>query len=96
MSDTMHVVVYCNEGPDQGLVYLTRALADDEVMNARAFADKVADDLEQEIDDSDGHVGNSAGDVRVEFIDDPPEIVDERYQGRTRIWSGESYYFKRG
>ena len=93
MSDTMHVIVYCNEGPDQGYVYLNRELTDDEVMDERRFADEVAGTLDREIDESDGHIPNCCGHLRVEFIDHEPNVVDERYQGSVRIWSGESYYF---
>lgn len=92
----MHVVIYCNEGPDQGLVYLTRALTDDEIMEERRFADEVASTLNQRVDDSDGHIPNCCGHLRVEFIDHAPEIVDERYRGSVHIWSGESFYLASG
>lgn len=91
----MHVVVYCNEGPDAGLVYLSRALADDEVMSERRFADEVAGNLGLDIDESNGHIPNCCGDIRVEFIDHEPSMDGERYQGSVCIWSGESYYFER-
>ncbi len=95
MSNDMHVIVYANEGMDQGYVYLNRPLSDDEIMNERRFADEVANMLESDIDDSPGHIPNCCGDIRVEFVDHEPNVVDERYQGTTRIWSGESFYFKR-
>jgi len=91
----MNVIVYCNEGMDQGQVYLKRALADDEIMNARTFADEVARSYDQEIDEPSGHIMNCFGDLRVEFMEHEPNVVDERYQGSTCIWSGESFYFKR-
>lgn len=92
----MHVIVYSNEGPDQGYVYLNRALADDEIMDERRFADQVARGLEMEIDDSDGHIPNCCGELRVEFTEHKPDVNGDRYQGSTVIWSGESFYFKRG
>lgn len=91
----MNVIVYVNEGMDSGYVYLNRALADDELMDERVFADQVADERDQEIDDSDGLVPNCCGDIRVEFVEHEPNVTDERYQGSTCIWSGESFYFKR-
>jgi hypothetical protein len=91
----MNVIVYANEGMDQGHVYLCRALADDEIMDERRFADEVATSYDTEIADPDGYIPNCCGDVRVEFVEHDPVIVDERYQGSTCIWSGESYYFKR-
>lgn len=91
--DAMHVVVYCNEGPDSGLVYYTRPLTDDEPMNARRFADQVANSLGYEIAAPNGRIPNCCGSLRVEFIDHAPNVIGERYQGCARIWSGESYYF---
>lgn len=91
----MWVIVYCNEGPDSGYVYLSRELTDDEVMDERRFADEVANHLGSSIDESDEHIPNCCGDIRVEFIDHEPNIVDEHYQGSVRIWSGESYYLAR-
>jgi hypothetical protein len=91
----MHVIIYCNEGMDQGHVYLARELADDELMDERRFADQVADMFECEIDESGGHIPNCCGDLRVEFLNGEPNIVGERYQGSVCIWSGESFYFKR-
>ncbi len=89
----MHVIVYCNEGPDSGRVYMTRELADKELLVARTFADRVAFSLGLEIEEPTGHIPNCSGDIRVEFIDHEPRIVGEHYQGSVRIWSGESYYF---
>lgn len=89
----MYVIVYCNEGPDSGLVYLTRELEDDELLVTRTFADEVANMLDSDIAPNTGHIGNSAGHLRVEFTDHKPNVINERYQGSTRIWSGESYYF---
>jgi hypothetical protein len=97
----MWVIVYCNEGPDQGMIYLNRALADDEIMSARAFADEIARQFDREIDEPDGYIPNCSGDLRVEFVDHEPEIEHderhdcERYQGSVCIWSGASFYFKR-
>jgi hypothetical protein len=65
---TMHVVVY---SPSTDEVYLQRALADDEVMDARTFADQIADMFCMDIDDSDGYIPNCSGDIRVEFRPDP-------------------------
>lgn len=97
--DPMYVIVYCNEGPDQGLVYLSRPLAGDEKMVARTFADEVANTLGLAISEPNGHIPNCSGDIRVEFLDHKPRIeavadYGDRYQGSTRIWSGESYYFE--
>jgi hypothetical protein len=89
----VHVIVYCNEGPDSGMVYMTRELADEELLVARTFANQVADSLGLEIAAPSGHIPNCCGDLRVEFIDHEPWIVGERYQGSVVIWSGESYYF---
>ena len=91
----MFVIVYCNEGFDSGYVYLCRALADDEIMDERHFADEIARQHDREIDTSDGCIPNCSGDLRVEFMDSEPNVVDECFQGATRIWSGESFYFKR-
>lgn len=90
----MYVVVYCNEGMDSGLVYLCRRLADDELLDLRTFADQVADEREAVIAEPDGHIPNCCGDIRVEFTDHEPNVIGERYQGSTRIWSGASFYFE--
>lgn len=89
----MHVIVYCPEGPDAGTVYLNRKLDDQETLNARRIAERVAASLGFELAKPTGHIHNNAGDIRVEFLDGEPNVVDERYQGSIRIWSGESYYF---
>ncbi len=91
----MFVIVYCNEGFSSGYVYLCRELADDEIMCERTFADQVAATYDQTIAESDGYIPNCSGDLRVEFMDHEPKIVNERFQGATRIWSGESFYFER-
>jgi len=83
MSNAMTVIVY---SPSTDEVYLQRELGDTEVMDARVFADQVADMFGVDIDDSDGYVPNCSGDIRVEFLPD----VDNP----THIWSGESFYFK--
>ena len=98
----MWVIVYCNEGTDQGYVYLSRELADDELLTERVFADQVAAMYDREIADPDGYIFNCSGDVRVEFLNHEPEIEHDshndcdRYLGSPCIWSGESFYFKRG
>ncbi len=90
----MHVIVYCNEGPDSGLVYMTRRLPDHEPLVAREYANQVAASLGTAIADPSGYIPNCCGYIRVEFLDHEPRIVGERYQGSVRIWSGESYYFE--
>lgn len=91
----MWVIVYANEGWDQGLVYLCRKLSDDETMDERRFADEIARSYDREIDESPGYIPNCSGDIRVEFMEHEPRVIDERFQGATCIWSGESFYFKR-
>ena len=97
----MFVIVYCNEGMDQGTVYLCRELADDEILNARTFADEIARQWDREIAEPDGYIPNCFGDLRVEFLDHKPRTERDarnecdRYLGSTCIWSGESFYFKR-
>lgn len=91
----MFVIVYCNEGFDAGHVYLCRELADDELLDERRFADEIARQYDRTIDESDGYIPNCSGDLRVEFTDHEPNVIDERYQGSTCIWSGESFYFAR-
>jgi hypothetical protein len=83
MTDSMTVVVY---SPSTDEIYLQRELGDEEIMDARVFADQVADEFCAEIDDSDGYIPNCCGDIRVEFRPDP--------DNPTHIWSGESFYFK--
>lgn len=91
----MHVIVYVNEGPDQGYVHLNRALGDDEKLDERAFAEQVAKGLDSALAEPDGYIVNCSGDIRVEFTDHEPNVIDDRYQGSTVIWSGESFYFAR-
>ena len=81
------VVVYHPEGPQAGEVLLQQALEADDPMDERFWAQKVADQMEQELDDSDGHIPNCSGDIRVEFRRDP--------ENSTVIFSGESFYFRR-
>ena len=45
------------------------------------------DEQEQELSDSDGHIPNCGGDLRVEFRRDPENSVV--------IFSGESFYYRR-
>lgn len=95
----MWVIVYANEGWDQGLVYLCRELSDDETMDERRFADEIAAQYDREIADPDGYIPNCCGDLRVEFMEHKPACEtrdgDTRFLGATCIWSGESFYFKR-
>jgi hypothetical protein len=97
----MYVIVYCNEGMDQGAVYLCRELSDDETLDERRFADEIASQFDAEIAEPDGHIFNCMGDIRVEFTDHKPAIEHDEhndrdlYLGSACIWSGESYYFKR-
>lgn len=91
----MHVIVYCNEGPDQGMVYYSQALSDDDKLEGRAFAERVANSFGLELAAPGGYIPNCCGDIRVEFTDHVPNVIGERYQGSTCIWSGESYYFER-
>lgn len=97
----MWVIVYANEGMDQGMVYLRRQLADDEILDERRFADEIAANRDCEIADPDGYIPNCSGDIRVEFTDHEPAIERDahndcdRYLGSVCIWSGESFYFKR-
>jgi len=81
------VVVYIPEGPSQGEVLLQRPVDPDEAMDARAIAQEVADEQEQELSQDDGHIPNCSGDLRVEFRRDPDNAV--------AIYSGESFYFRR-
>lgn len=81
------VVVYIPEGPQAGEVLLQRPVEPNEAMDARAIAQSVADEQEQELADSDGHIPNCGGDLRVEFRRDPDNSVV--------IFSGESFYYRR-
>ena len=83
MENSIYVVVY---SPSTDEIYLERELADDEIMDARVFANQVADMFSAEIDESDGYIPNCSGDIRVEFRPDK--------DNPTHIWSGESFYFK--
>lgn len=81
----MHVKVY---NPVSGFVYLLREIADDVIMDARAFADQIAKDwLDSEIDDKDGYFPNCCGDIAVVFLEDP--------ENAWHIWSGESFCLKK-
>jgi len=80
--NTMYVVVY---SPFTDEVYLQRELKDDEVMDARVFADQVADWFDTTIAEPSGYIPNCFGDIRVEFRPDP--------DNPTHIWSGQSFYF---
>lgn len=82
------VVVYIPAGPEEGDVLLRRPLTEDEPLDARHWAQWVANEQERDLDDSDGHIPNCAGDIRVEFRRDPDNPVV--------IFSGESFYFRRG
>jgi hypothetical protein len=79
----MFVVIY---NPETNETLLSRRMGPHEIMDARRFADQIASDYETEIDDSDGHIPNCSGDIRVEFR--------PRRDNGTHIWSGESFYFK--
>lgn len=78
----MYVVVY---SPSDESVYLSRELGDAEYLDARAFADEVADQLGVKISEHSGYVPSCCGDIRVEFRPDPDNAG--------HIWSGESFYF---
>lgn len=91
----MYVIVYCNEGLESGMVYYTQKLAEDERMDADSFAARVAGSLGLELAPRTGYIPNCCGDMRVEFVDHEPNVIAERYQGSTCIWSGESYYLSR-
>lgn len=80
----MFVTVY---RPDDGAIEMQRRMGPHEIMDARKFANKVADMCEAEIDDSDGYIPSCSGDIRVEF--------HQHKFNRDVIWSGESFYFKR-
>lgn len=81
----MFVVVY-NPQTDETLYQ--RRLGPYEKMDERKFADLVAEMYDAEIDESNGYIPNCSGDIRVEFR--------PRRDKGTVIWSGESFYFKRG
>jgi hypothetical protein len=50
-----------------GETLLLRRLGPHEIMDARRFADRVAEDYCTEIDDSDGIIPDGSGDINVEF-----------------------------
>ena len=80
----MYVKAY---NPESGQVYLLRELAGDEIMDAQAFADQIAQDyFGAEINASSGFVPNCCGDIRVEFLYVP--------ESAWRVWTGESFYIK--
>ncbi len=81
----MFVVVYEPENGDN--VLFQRRMGPNEKMDARKFADQIAEQFEAEIDESDGHIPNCSGDIRVEFR--------PRRDVAWHIWSGQSFYFKR-
>ena len=83
MENSMYVVVY---SPSTGEIYLERELADDEIMDARVFANQVADMLSADIDEADGYLPSCFGDFRVEFRPDK--------NNPTHLRSEESFYFK--
>jgi hypothetical protein len=97
----MHVIVYANQGMDQGMVMLQRKLKGTDIINARLYADMVADERDASIDESDGHVLSCSGDIRVVFTDFKvrTRVDADGYRWvadyPTRIWSGESFYFAR-
>jgi hypothetical protein len=80
----MFVVVY---NPETNEVIYQRRMGPNEIMDARKFADKIADDYETEIAEPDGYIPNCCGDIRVEFR--------PRRDHGEHIWSGKSFYFKR-
>ena len=82
----MFVVVYEPENRDN--VLFCRRMGPHEIMDPRKFADAIASEYDQEIDDSDGHIPSCSGDLRVEFR--------PRKNDAFHIWCGQSYYFKRG
>lgn len=84
----MWVVVESPEGEEVHRRELTH-----EIMDERAFAEKYASAIGLEISPASCSHGcaclvpSGCGDLRVEFRDDPDNSV--------RIWSGESFFFKR-
>lgn len=89
----MHVIVYRNEGPDAGHVYLNRPLGDDELLEESTFAAVVADELGAHLDEvNNEYIPNCCGDIRVEFMHREPHVVNGRFMGAVTIWSGKSFY----
>lgn len=80
----MFVIVY---EPSTNEVLLSRRMGPREIMDARKFADQIADDFETTISESDGYIPSCSGDIRVEFR--------PRRDDGTVIWSGESFFFER-
>lgn len=78
----MHLVI---TDPSSGEILESRELGDDEVMDARVFAEQYADSCGYGVDTSDGYIPNCSGDFRVEFRPDPNNPVI--------IWNGQSFYF---
>jgi hypothetical protein len=81
----MFVYIYA---PESDELIFTRRMGPHEKMDARKFADKIADDYGTSISDASGHIPNCCGDIRVEFR--------PRRDNGTVIWSGESFYFEQG
>lgn len=79
----MFVVVY---SPSDNEVIYQRRMGPYEKMDARKFANLVADMYDAEIDESDGRIID--GDIRVEFR--------PRRDVAWHVWSSEGFYFKRG
>ena len=79
------VVVFIPTGPQAGEVLLQQPMESSDPMDARHWAQHVADAQERELSETDGHIPNCAGDIRVEFRRDPDNAVV--------IFSGESFYF---
>jgi hypothetical protein len=83
MTDTTMFVVVYSPGTEE--VYLERELGDEEIMDARVFANQVADWFCRDLADSKGYIPNCCGDIRVEFRPDK--------DNPNHIWIGESFYF---
>ena len=81
----MFVVVYEPENGDA--VLYQRRMGPNEKLDLDRFAKLVADMFDADLDESDGHIPNCCGDMRVEFR----PYRDNAFH----IWTGRSYYFKR-
>ncbi|MGU3656794.1 hypothetical protein [Methylobacterium fujisawaense] len=79
----MFVVVTDNRTSE---VLYSRRMGPHEKMEARKFADIVADQHFCSIAPSDGHIPSGSGDIRVEFR--------PRKNDSLVIWSGEDFYFR--
>ena len=95
------VIVYCNEGMSQGDVYMHRLLRGDDIIDAKIYANEVAESLDLEIDDSDGYIPNCSGDMRVEFWFERPKLETREDHSMpsikhypAHIWTGQSFYFR--